>query len=403
MKRVLIANRGEIAVRIIKACREMGVSPIAVYSDTDRGALHTTLADAAYPIGPSVASESYLRIDRILDAAAQAGADAIHPGYGFLSENADFARVCSDASITFIGPPAEVMNALGDKIHAKQRMAAAGVPVVPGYYENDQSDKRLKSEANKIGTPLLIKAAAGGGGRGMRGVDDLAEFPSALDEARREAESAFGDPRVLLEKYVDNPRHIEVQIFGDTHGNVIHLFERECSIQRRHQKIIEESPSPVLTPELRERITSAAVTAGKAAGYVNAGTVEFLFEERPDGDHRFYFLEVNTRLQVEHTVTEMITGLDLVKLQLRVARGESLPNTQHLLPATPSKPASMPKTPLPVFCHPLARWPNGSSPKDRGSGWTPASKRVTKFPASMTPCWPNLSLKARTARMPSPG
>jgi 3-methylcrotonyl-CoA carboxylase alpha subunit len=328
MKRILIANRGEIAVRIIKACREMGISPVAVYSEADRSAMHATMADAACPIGPSAASESYLRIDNILDAARATGADAIHPGYGFLSENAAFAKACADGGIVFIGPTAEVMNSLGDKIHAKQRMVAAGVPVVPGYYENDQSDSRLTAEARNIGAPLLIKAASGGGGRGMRRVDYLSDFLPALDEARREADAAFGDPRVLLEKYIDHPRHIEVQIFGDSQGNVIHLFERECSIQRRHQKIIEESPSPVLTKELRDRITNAAVIAGKAARYINAGTVEFLFEERPDGNHQFYFLEVNTRLQVEHPVTELLTGIDLVKLQIRIAAGEPLPNAQ---------------------------------------------------------------------------
>ncbi|HZO91253.1 MAG TPA: acetyl-CoA carboxylase biotin carboxylase subunit [Chthonomonadaceae bacterium] len=334
MQRLLIANRGEIAVRILRACREAGISPIAVYSEADREALHVALADAAYPIGPAPATESYLRIENLLHAAQQAGADALHPGYGFLSENADFAQACAEAGITFVGPPAEVIRLLGDKIAAKKRMEAAGVPIVPGYNDDDQSNRRLRQEAKQIGTPLLIKAAAGGGGRGMRVVDAIEEFDTALDAARREALAAFGDDRVLLERYISRPRHIEFQIFGDTQGHVVHLFERECSIQRRHQKIIEESPSPILTPELRARMAQAAVQAGLAAGYVNAGTVEFLLEERPDGDHRFYFLEVNTRLQVEHPVTEAITNRDLVRLQFHIAAGEPLPFTQEQIAAT---------------------------------------------------------------------
>lgn len=324
MKRLLIANRGEIAVRIIRACRETGVTPIAVYSEADRDALHVALADAAYPIGPSSASESYLRIENLLNAARQANADAVHPGYGFLSENAEFAEACAKAGIAFVGPPAAVIRLLGDKIAAKNLMQRAGVPTVPGYNGDAQSDRRLLKEAKQIGTPLLIKAAAGGGGRGMRVVADMEAFDESLNEARREAKAAFGDDRVLLERYVPTSRHIEFQIFGDTHGNVVHLFERECSIQRRHQKIIEESPSPLLTPELRARMAAAAVQAGKAAGYVNAGTVEFLVEEREDGDHQFYFLEVNTRLQVEHPVTELLTGQDLVRWQLQIAQGEPL-------------------------------------------------------------------------------
>ena len=321
IRKLLIANRGEIAVRIIRACREMNIAVAAVASEADIHAPHARLADEVVVIGPGSASESYLRQDLILAAARKVGADAIHSGYGFLSENGEFAAACESAGINFVGPPASVIRLLGDKIRAKILMAEAGVPTVPGYTGEDQSNGRLSSEASAIGVPVLIKAAAGGGGRGMRVVRDLEQFDSELDEARREAQAAFGDPRVLLEKYVERSRHVEVQIFGDSQGNVVHLFERECSIQRRHQKIIEESPSPALTPELRERITSAAVTAGIAAGYQNAGTVEFLFDESPDGDHKFYFLEVNTRLQVEHPVTEMITGIDLVKLQLRVAGG----------------------------------------------------------------------------------
>jgi 3-methylcrotonyl-CoA carboxylase alpha subunit len=333
MKRLLIANRGEIAVRIIRACREAGISPVAVYSEADRDARHVALADITFCIGPGPAAESYLRIEKILDAAQALGADAIHPGYGFLSENADFSDACANAGLTFVGPPGDVIRKLGDKIAAKQIMQAAGVPVVPGYNESEQTDDRLRVAAETIGTPLLIKAAAGGGGRGMRRVDDLTDFSDRLDEARREAKSAFGDDRVLLERYVARPRHIEFQIFGDMHGNVVHLFERECSIQRRHQKIIEESPSPALTPEVREQMAAAAVAAGKAAGYIGAGTVEFLFEQTPDGP-RFYFLEVNTRLQVEHPVTETITGLDLVQWQFAVASGAPLPLTQDQIHAS---------------------------------------------------------------------
>ena len=320
INRLLIANRGEIAVRVMRACREMGISTVAVFSEADRDAPHVGLADAAVEIGPGPAGESYLRIDRIVEAARHSGADAVHPGYGFLSENAAFAQAVVDAGLTFVGPPAAVIELLGDKSAAKSLMEQAGVPVVPGYHGDDQSATRLRKEAKSIGTPLLIKAAAGGGGRGMRVVRDLSTFEALADEARREAAGAFGSGALLLERYVERPRHIEVQIFGDTHGNAIHLFERECSIQRRHQKIVEESPSTALTPELRAQIVDAALKAAKAAGYVGAGTVEFLLEGT-----RFYFLEVNTRLQVEHPVTEMITGLDLVKLQLRVAMGEALP------------------------------------------------------------------------------
>ena len=326
--RVLIANRGEIAARVILACREAGVESVAAYSEAERFAPYLAAADSAVLIGGASASESYLDMDAVLAAAKAAKVNAIHPGYGFLSENAEFAARCEQAGFQFIGPPAAVIRALGDKIAAKRLMETAGVPLVPGYYGDDQSDARLQAEAESIGFPVLIKAAAGGGGRGMRVVDSADSFPALLNEARKEADAGFGDARVLLERYVERPRHIEVQIFGDTHGNVLHFFERECSIQRRHQKIIEESPSPLLTPELREKITEAAVAAGRAAGYVNAGTVEFLVEERADGNHPFYFLEVNTRLQVEHPVTEMITGIDLVKLQLRVAAGEQIPFTQ---------------------------------------------------------------------------
>ncbi|MCS6775424.1 MAG: acetyl-CoA carboxylase biotin carboxylase subunit [Chloroherpetonaceae bacterium] len=328
MKRLLIANRGEIAVRIIRACREMGISPVAVYSEADARALHVSLADAAVCIGGAPARASYLNVEGILEAGQRLGADAIHPGYGFLSENAAFAQACVDAGFVFVGPPASVIRTLGDKIAAKRLMASAGVPVVPGYAGEAQDGETLCAEAARVGYPVLIKAAAGGGGRGMRVARDAREFPGALEEARREAVAAFGDGRVFLERYVAAPRHVEFQIFGDAQGNVVHLFERECSIQRRHQKLLEESPSPVLTPELRARMAEAAVTAGRAAGYVNAGTVEFLVEVGPGGDVSFYFLEVNTRLQVEHPVTEMLTGVDLVRWQLEVACGRPLPAVQ---------------------------------------------------------------------------
>jgi 3-methylcrotonyl-CoA carboxylase alpha subunit len=319
MKRVLIANRGEIAVRIARACHEAGLSPLAVYSAADTCAAHVSECDAAACIGGSPTADSYLCAGAVIQAAHRLGADAVHPGYGFLSESAKFAGECADAGLTWIGPPPEVISRLGDKIAAKRLMQSAGVPVVPGYSGDNQSDARLAREAKAIGWPVLIKASAGGGGRGMRIVRSAEAFGDALAVARSEASAAFGDDRLLLERYVERPHHVEVQIFGDSHGSIVHLFERECSIQRRHQKIVEESPAPVLTPELRERITAAAVLAGRSAGYVNAGTVEFLVDP-PD----IFFLEVNTRLQVEHPVTEAVTGLDLVRMQLEVAQGRPL-------------------------------------------------------------------------------
>ena len=324
--KILIANRGEIAVRIIRTCQEMGIATVAVYSDADAAALHVSLADEAVPIGAAPATESYLRGDKILQAAQQLGCDAIHPGYGFLSENADFADAVTAAGLTFIGPSGDAMRAMGSKTAARAAMQSAGVPVVPGYQSSD-SDADLLAAAAEIGFPVLVKASAGGGGKGMRVVQSAAELPNALASARREAQNAFGDDRIYLEKYIVNPRHIEFQIFGDTHGNAIHLFERECSIQRRHQKIIEESPSPFLDDDLRRRMGAAAVAAVRAVGYVNAGTIEFLV----DADRNFYFLEMNTRLQVEHPVTELVTGVDLVKLQLRVAAGEPLSVVQKSL------------------------------------------------------------------------
>jgi len=324
-KRILIANRGEIAVRIIRACRELGISPAAVYSAADAGALHVRLADVAAPVGPAPAAQSYLRGERIVEAALALGADAVHPGYGFLSENADFARMCRAAGLVFIGPPPEAIEAMGGKIGARALAQAAGVPVVPGYDGADQSPERLRAEAERVGYPLLIKASAGGGGKGMRVVDGPDAFDAALEGARREAMAAFGDDAVFLERLILRPRHVEIQVFADSQGTVLHLGERECSIQRRHQKILEEAPSPALSPELRAAMGDAAVRAARAAGYVNAGTVEFVLDQAG----QFFFLEMNTRLQVEHPVTELVTGLDLVHLQIAVAAGARLPFAQE--------------------------------------------------------------------------
>ena len=318
--KILIANRGEIACRVIRTARRMGIATVAVYSEADRNALHAELADEAWPIGPAPARDSYLNIAAILDAARNSGAEAVHPGYGFLSENADFAEACEVAGIVFIGPPASAMRTMGSKAAAKDLMQRHGVPLVPGYHGDDQNPARLLDEAERIGFPVLIKASAGGGGRGMRAVDSTAEFAAALAGAKREAESAFGDDRVLLEKYLPRPRHIEVQIFADRHGNTVDLFERDCSIQRRHQKVLEEAPAPGLNRAQRSALAEAAVAAARAVGYVGAGTVEFIAE---GGD--FYFIEMNTRLQVEHPVTEAVTGFDLVEWQFRVAAGEPLP------------------------------------------------------------------------------
>ncbi|HET9979946.1 MAG TPA: acetyl-CoA carboxylase biotin carboxylase subunit, partial [Ktedonobacterales bacterium] len=317
---VLIANRGEIAVRVIAACREMGIRSIAVYSEADRDALHARLADEAWLLGPAPAHESYLNIEAILRVAREHSAEAIHPGYGFLSENADFAEACERAGVIFIGPPAEAIRLMGSKTAAKRAVEQAGVPTVPGYMGDTRDARKLEREAARIGYPVMLKASAGGGGKGMRVVQSADEFVESLGAAQREALAAFGDDSVFLEKLVVAPRHVEFQILADTHGSVIHLGERDCSIQRRHQKVVEESPSVALTPELRATMGEAAVAAARAAGYVNAGTCEFLL----DSSGKFYFLEMNTRLQVEHPVTESVTGLDLVRHQLRIAAGEPL-------------------------------------------------------------------------------
>ena len=326
---LLIANRGEIACRVIRTARRMGLTTVAVYSDADAGAMHVAMADKAVRIGPAAVRESYLKADAILAAAKQTGADAIHPGYGFLSENAAFAEACAAAGITFVGPPASAIRAMGLKDRAKALMTKAGVPVVPGYLGDNQSTDHLAAEAAKIGYPVLIKAVAGGGGKGMRRVDDAAGFVAALEGAKREAQSAFGNDAVLIEKYVSRPRHIEVQVFADNHGSAGYLFERDCSLQRRHQKVIEEAPAPGMSEAMRASIGGAAVKAAKAVNYSGAGTIEFIADAseglRPD---RIWFMEMNTRLQVEHPVTESITGTDLVEWQLRVAAGEPLPKAQ---------------------------------------------------------------------------
>ena len=323
-KKILIANRGEIAVRVIRACRELGILSVAVYSDVDRAALHVSKADEAYPIGPAPASESYLNIPKILEVAKRSGAQAIHPGYGFLAENAKFAQACADAGIKFIGPTAVAMEMMGSKTRARQEMQKAGIPLVPGTARGLESFDEAEQVAAKVGYPVMLKAAAGGGGKGMRMVAGPEELRSALDAARSEAQRSFGDSEVYVEKYIVNPRHIEMQVLADEYGHTVYLGERECSIQRRHQKVLEESPSPIVDPEMRRRMGEIAVRVAQAASYTNAGTVEFLVDQ----EKNFYFLEMNTRLQVEHPVTELITGLDLVHLQIRIAAGEKLPFTQ---------------------------------------------------------------------------
>jgi acetyl-CoA carboxylase, biotin carboxylase subunit len=326
LRKVLIANRGEIAIRVIRACREMGLSPVAVYSECDRTALHVRYADEAYPVGPSAPRESYLRIDRIIDAARRSGADAVHPGYGFLAENEDFARAVGEAGLTFIGPTADAIALMGSKTAARAAARRAGVPVVPGVPLDDSaipadaSDDHLRRLGDGIGFPLLVKAVSGGGGKGMRTVADRGDLVGAVSAARSEAGTAFGDAAVYFERSLVRPRHIEVQVLGDERGTIVPFVERECSIQRRHQKVVEETPSLAVSPALRHALTSAAVSLARSVGYTNAGTVEFLLDE----DGRFYFLEMNTRLQVEHPVTEMVTGLDLVRWQIRIARGERL-------------------------------------------------------------------------------
>jgi acetyl-CoA carboxylase biotin carboxylase subunit len=321
VKRILVANRGEIAVRVIRACRALGLETVAIYSEADRGALHTRLADRAVCIGPPAASQSYLNVNAILAVIKGTGCDTVHPGYGFLAENALFAEVCRDSGIVFVGPPPEAMRALGDKLHARHMAMTLGVPTVPGSAALLRTPADAEAEAVRIGYPVLLKAAAGGGGRGMRVVRSPNALAAALERARAEADASFGDPTVFVERFLENVRHVEVQVIADAHGSAVHLGERDCSVQRRHQKLLEEAPSPALTPGLRREMTDAALVLCRYAGYVNAGTVEFVLEAERG---RFYFLEMNTRIQVEHPVTEMVTGLDLVQEQLRIAAGERL-------------------------------------------------------------------------------
>jgi 3-methylcrotonyl-CoA carboxylase alpha subunit len=328
-KKILIANRGEIACRVAATARRLGVRTVAVYSDADADARHVRACDEAVHVGGNAPRDSYLQWQRIIDAALATGAQAIHPGYGFLSENEAFARACAQVGIVFIGPPPEAIAAMGSKSAAKALMEQAGVPLVPGYHGSDNDPDLLAAQAARIGYPVLIKASAGGGGKGMRRVDQAADFGAALASCQREAQASFGDSHVLVERYVLRPRHIEIQVFGDSHGRCIHLFERDCSVQRRHQKVLEEAPAPGLSAARRAEMGAAAVAAAKAVGYVGAGTVEFIAEQAPGGELRFYFMEMNTRLQVEHPVTEAVTGLDLVEWQLRVAGGEPLPLAQQ--------------------------------------------------------------------------
>ena len=334
-RKLLVANRGEIACRVMRTADRLGIRTAAVYSDADRDALHVAMAGEAWRLGPAPASESYLDIERVIAAAVASGADAVHPGYGFLSESPAFVEACDVAGIAFVGPPAAAVRAMGLKDAAKRLMEAAGVPVVPGYHGEDQGDASLLDHARRIGFPVLVKAVAGGGGKGMRRANDEAGFEPALEAARREARSSFGDDRVLVERCIERPRHVEVQVFADAHGNAVHLFERDCSLQRRHQKVIEETPAPGMTPEMREAMGAAAVAAARAIDYRNAGTVEFI-ADASEGlrEDRFWFMEMNTRLQVEHPVTEMVTGADLVEWQLRVAAGEPLPLAQAELSMT---------------------------------------------------------------------
>jgi 3-methylcrotonyl-CoA carboxylase alpha subunit len=330
-KKILIANRGEIACRVAATARRMAIRTVAVYSDADAHANHVRACDESVHLGGSAPKDSYLRWEKILEAAKATGAEAVHPGYGFLSENEEFAQACADAGLVFIGPPPSAIKAMGLKAESKQLMEKAGVPLVPGYHGHDQDPALLQREADRIGYPVLIKASAGGGGKGMRAVDKAEDFAAALASCQREAINSFGDDAVLIEKYVQRPRHIEIQVFGDTHGNYVYLFERDCSVQRRHQKVLEEAPAPGMTDAMRKQMGEAAVAAARAVDYVGAGTVEFIVEQREGGEMNFFFMEMNTRLQVEHPVTEAITGLDLVEWQLRVASGEALPARQQEL------------------------------------------------------------------------
>ena len=385
-RKVLIANRGEIAIRIQRTLRELGIGAVAVYSEPDARASHVTRADEAYLLGPAEAAQSYLNQDKLIEVARQAGCDAVHPGYGFLSENAAFARRCADAGLVFIGPPPAAIEAMGSKIGARSIMQKSGVPVVPGSDGASQDLATLEKAASAIGFPVLVKASAGGGGKGMRLVERAADFKSAAELARGEAEKAFGDGTLYVEKYLEGPRHIEFQVFADAHGHFVHLFERECSIQRRHQKIIEETPSPAMTPDLRARMGEAAVAAARAVDYRGAGTIEFLLDAHGD----FYFLEMNTRLQVEHPITEMVTGLDLVRLQLEVASGAPLP-PEALAPTQRGHALECriyAEDPARVFC-PGAAWCSGFAiPVGQGCGSMARCAMVSRSRSTTTRCSP---------------
>ena len=399
-RKILIANRGEIAVRVMRACREMGICTVAVYSDVDRKSLHVRYADQAFHIGPAPSAESYLRIDRLLDAAKRSGAEAIHPGYGFLAENPEFARACADAGLVFIGPPVAAMELMGSKTTARQALIQAGLPVVPGADRNLESLEEAHRVADEIGYPVMLKASGGGGGKGLRLVRSPAELESACNTARSEAQNAFNDPSIYIEKFLDRPRHIEIQILGDQYGRLIHLCERECSLQRRHQKVLEECPSPIVHEELRQRMGEAAVRIGKLAGYWNAGTVEFLVDESGN----FYFLEMNTRLQVEHPVTELVMGIDLVKEQVQIAAGGKLAWRQEdvRLRGARSSAASTRRTPPTISFLPLATSAGSRCPRVRGCDETTVSTKDGQYPWNMTPCSRKSRFGGVSARKPSP-
>ncbi len=394
--KILIANRGEIACRIARTARRMGIATVAVYSDADRDAMHVAVADQAYRIGPPPARESYLDIDAIIAAAERSGAEAIHPGYGFLSENAAFAEACAAAGLIFIGPPASAIRAMGGKSEAKALMDKAGIPLVPGYHGIEQSPQVLAAEAELIGYPVLIKASAGGGGKGMKIAREASEFATELASAKREAAASFGDDRVLIEKYLKRPRHVEIQVFADTHGNCVYLFERDCSIQRRHQKVIEEAPAPDFSQTTRERMGRVAVEAARAIGYVGAGTIEFLYDP---ASAQFYFMEMNTRLQVEHPVTEMITGLDLVEWQFRVASGETLPLRQEDLAINGHaiEARLYAEDPQRGFLPQTGRLAHLVLPRAKTCASMPACAPGTRYRSTTTRWWPSSSCGAGSA------
>jgi acetyl/propionyl-CoA carboxylase alpha subunit len=404
IRRLLIANRGEIALRIIRACRELGIETVAVYSDADDGAPHMLAADAAVHLGPSPAPESYLNVGRLLAAAAQSGADAIHPGYGFLSERAHFARACADAGLIFVGPSADAIERMGSKVGARELMQQAGVPVVPGETPTDQSDDAIARAVDAIGLPALIKPSAGGGGIGMKVIRAQSDVRESVQQARREAVAAFGDGTLYVERLVERPRHVEIQVFADHHGHVVHLFERECSVQRRHQKTIEESPCPVLTEPVRAQMGAAAVAAARAAGYTNAGTVEFLLDGSGDRA-RFFFLEMNTRLQVEHPVTECVTGVDLVRAQLLVASGEPLPWTQDDLSQRGHaiECRIYAEDPAQDFLPQAGQLLMYREPIGPACGWMPAWSKAARCRSSTTRCSPSSLSLARHGPPPFGG